>query len=413
MSQSGQSSTLVLGQSLATVAVARERMTGCICRLGDEAIPLDEADGRILAEPVIAARDQPPFAASAMDGYALSSAATPGSLPVAGESSAGHGFCGRLGQGMAVRISTGAAMPEGADAIVIQEEAERTADRVIVPRAEPGDHVRPRGGDFKAGQTVLRAGRRLDALALSLAAACGTAKLRVVKRPRIAVLASGDELVPPGMPPGPYQIYESGSYAIASLIRSWGGVATRLSIASDNPAEIGQTSIESLNAHDLLVLVGGASVGDHDHARPALAKVGLKLLVEKVSVKPGKPTWFGALPQGFVLGLAGNPASAMVCCHLFLRPLLAAMQGQDPSECVRMHWAILREALSANGSREHYLRADLKVDELGSLAVRAFENQDSSLISVFSSANALIRLAPHQPQLAKGARVEVLPLDRP
>lgn len=396
---------------LMDVAQARAAMLAAVKPLAAERVALDAALGRALADCVIAGRDQPPFAVSAMDGYALRSSDTPGILQVAGESAAGRGFEGRCEAGTAIRISTGAAVPDGVDTVIIQEDVRRDGDRVTVPAVKPARNIRPRGGDFSAGTVLLQAGRRLDGIAVSLAAATGMADIAVVRAPRVAILSSGDELAAPGTVPGPYQIFDSATFGIAGLARSWGGVAQRLEVAKDDPAAIAKAAEQGLRDHDLLVVIGGASVGDHDHARPALMRLGLDLAVEKIAMRPGKPTWFGRTPQGLVLGLPGNPASALACAALFLRPLLEAMLGRDPHTCVATRRARLERALPANGPREHYLRAYLDVDGDGRLTVRAFEDQDSSLISIFAAANALIRLPANALALETGALVEVLPLD--
>lgn len=396
---------------LASVDEARAAMLAVIKLLPAEDVALDQALGRVLAAPVLASRDQPPFAASAMDGYAIRVADAPGTLTVVGESAAGRGFGGVLREGQAVRISTGAPVPDGADTIVIQEEVQRDGDAVTVPPINGEAYVRPRGGDFRTGARLLEAGRRLDGVALSLAAAAGMAQLSVRVRPRIAILSSGDELAEPGEPPGPFQIFNSGTRGVAGLIESWGGVARRLAIARDDVAAIANAAEQGLRDHDLLVVIGGASVGDHDHAKPALSRLGLQMLVEGITLRPGKPTWFGTTPPGLVLGLPGNPASALVCAQLFIKPIMAAMLGRPAGPVVRR--ARLAEPLLANGPREHYLRARLDADDEGRLVVRAFEQQDSSLLSVFAAANALIRLAPRAAALEAGTLVDVLALDLP
>jgi len=393
---------------LLDVAEARRLMLARVRVLGAEQVPLEAVLGRVLAHPVAAARDQPPFAASAMDGYAVRSADTPGRLTVIGESAAGHGFAGSCEAGTAVRISTGAALPDGADSIVIQEDVRREENRIEVLQVAPGHFVRRRGIDFTAGTTLLEKGRVLDGVAVSLAAASGAAELAVARRPKVAILSSGDELAAPGQAPGPWQIFDSATYGLGGLIASWGGEAKRLAVAKDDAVAIAQAAEEGLATSDLLLLIGGASVGDHDHARPALMRLGLEMRVGKVAVRPGKPTWFGITPRRPVLGLPGNPASAMVCAHLFLKPLLLAMQGRDPEP--RFLRAHLTGALPANGGREHYLRSALEPDDQGRMTVRAFEDQDSSLISIFAAANALIRLVPDAPAQDVGTLVDVLPL---
>ena len=399
--------------ALPTVAAARAAMLSGVKALRDESVTLAQGLGRVLAAPILASRDQPPFAISEMDGYALQAAETPGCLKLIGESAAGHCFSGAWAKGGSVRISTGAAIPGSADAVVIQEDVTRDGDSLTVPQARPGQHIRPRAMDFSAGTVLLQAGRRLDGVALALAAAAGAAALPVMLRPRIAILSGGDELAEPDATPGPFQIFDSGTHGIAALVRAWGGEPQRLQLQKDDVSAIARAAEQGLKDSDLLVLIGGASVGDHDHARPALLRLGLKLAVEKIQLRPGKPTWFGNTPHGAVLGLPGNPASALVCAYLFLCPLIEAMLGRDPGACVRMRRARLLEALPANGTREHYLRAHLSDDGNGQWTVRAFEQQDSSLLSVFASANALVRMMPNASATAAGALVDVLPLEAP
>ena len=395
---------------LLSVTEARARMLALAHPLDAELVPLPSALGRVLADAVIATRDQPPFHVSAMDGYALRSADSPGRLRIGGESAAGHGFEGRVEAGIAIRISTGAAIPDGADTVVMQEDVRRDGDQVIVPATGPGSNVRPRGGDFSAGTILLPKARVLDGVALSMVAASGAGQARVTRAPRVTILSSGDELAPPGSEPGPFQIFDSGTFGIAGLVQSWGGKPNRLAVEKDDPGAIAAAAEQALKDSDILVLIGGASVGDHDHARLALTRLGLAFVVEKIAERPGKPTWFVTPPQGLELGLPGNPASALACARLFLRPLIQAMLGRDPQACVAMHRARLLRAIPANGPREHYLRALLETDGDGQQTVRAFEDQDSSLISVFAAANALIRLPPHAPQSNAGDLVDVLPL---
>jgi molybdopterin molybdotransferase len=396
---------------LLRVAEARALMLAAAQKLKSEHVPLEQALGRVLAEPVAASRDQPPFAVSAMDGYALRQVDAPGVLVVIGESAAGRGFSGRCEPGTAVRISTGAAIPLGADTVVMQEDARRERDRVEVPATAPGCNIRVQGLDFARGEVLLEAGRRLDGVAVSLAAAAGLGNLDVTAKPRVAILSSGDELALPGTPPGQWQIFDSATYGIAGLAKHWGADPRRLAVEKDDVAAIARAAEEGLGGSDLLVVVGGASVGDHDLARPALQKLGLELLVGKIAVRPGKPTWFGRSPAGLVLGLPGNPASALVCARLFLKPILDEMLGCAPAARGETRRARLLKPLPANGPREHYLRARAELDDLGHLTVRAFEDQDSSRISIFAAANALIRLPPDSPALEEGALVDVLMLD--
>ena len=391
---------------------ARARMLAQARPLGGERVPIGEAAGRILAEPIAALRDQPPFDASAMDGWAVRRADAlnePATLRIVGESAAGAGYGFALKPGEAVRIFTGAPAPEGADLVVMQEDAVRELDGVRVgPLASARDHIRPRGGDFRAGSPLLEAGRRLDPWALSLAAAAGTGAPPVARRPRVAILATGEELVAPGQSAGPHQIYESGSYAVAALAAQAGAEAFRLQAAGDSEASIAAAVSE---AHcDILVTIGGASVGDYDLVKPALARLGLQLQVESVNLRPGKPTWFGPLADGrLVLGLPGNPASAMVCAELFLKPLILALQGADPTPPFVP--ARLASAIPAEGKREHYQRARSWPSPDG-LMVEPLGDQDSSLVTVFARADCLLRRPSEAPAARTGDIVEVLPLAR-
>ncbi|HVY33571.1 MAG TPA: gephyrin-like molybdotransferase Glp [Caulobacteraceae bacterium] len=392
---------------------ARTRMLEGVAALPAEPVAIDQASGRVLAQTITASRDQPPFESSVMDGWAVRFAdAQAGAvdLDVVGESAAGRGFDGAVGPGQAVRIFTGAALPDGADTVVIQENAERIGDRVrLGPLVQGGGNIRPRGADFRQGNVLLEPGQRLDAWRLSLAAAAGFGELQVARRPRVAVLCTGEELVRPPQVPGPFQIYESGSAALCALIGALGGIAQRLEPARDDEASV-IGALDGIEA-DLIVTVGGASVGDYDVVKPALTKLGLELKVASVNVRPGKPTWFGVLGDGRkVLGLPGNPSSALVCAELFLRPFLSALQGADPTP-VRLV-ARLAEALPANGAREHLMRAALQSSADGSLLVRPFADQDSGLVGVFARADALLRRPPNAPAAMAGDAVHVLKLDR-
>jgi molybdopterin molybdotransferase len=390
-----------------TVETARARMLAAAPAPASETVALDDAIGRVLAEPVIALRDQPPFDSSAMDGWAVSGAGD--AFQIVGESAAGHRYDRPLSAGQAVRVFTGAPVPVGADRVVIQEQTSRDGDvvRTAAPDGSP-TYVRERGGDFRNGAVLLERGARLDPWRLSLAASAGRGTLAVARRPRLVVLSTGEEIVPAGGTPGPDQIFDSAGPALVALVQAWGGEATRLATVGDDAAAI-REAVRGAGG-DLLVTLGGASVGDHDLVKPALAELGLELSVETLKLRPGKPTWFGVLSDGRrVLGLPGNPASAMVCAELFLRPLLMAMQGADPAP--RLASARLATPLPANGPREHWMRARLGFDA-GQLLVEPMADQDSSLISVFAEAGALIRCPIHSPGVDVGGVVEVLLLDR-
>jgi molybdopterin molybdotransferase len=390
-----------------TVEDARGRMLAEAVRMGAETVSLDAAVGRVLAEAVTAQRHQPPFDASAMDGWAVSGAGE--RFAIMGESAAGHGYGARLEPGQAVRIFTGAPVPEGADRIVIQEEATRDGDRVLVAAIpDAGSFIRPRGGDFRSGEVLLEAGQRIDPWRMSLAAAAGRASLLASRRPEVVLLSTGEEIVPAGTAPGPDQIFDSGTPALSALVEAWGGRARRLAATGDDLEAIA-AAVRGAGG-DLVVTVGGASVGDHDLVKPALARLGLELKVETVRLRPGKPTWFGRLADGRrVLGLPGNPASALVCAELFLKPLLMAMQGADPA--LPMASARLASPLPANGPREHWARAELSARD-GGLWVRPMTDQDSSLVSVFARAGALVRCPRGMPAAEVGTVVDVLLLDR-
>jgi molybdopterin molybdotransferase len=400
-----------------TVEDARARMLNGVTRLGVETVPLESSPGRVLAQVVAASRPQPPFDASAMDGWAIRRAdyAQGKAFAIAGESAAGKAYADTVRADQAVRIFTGAPVPAGADLVVIQEEAARDGDTV---RFEAGDAPRPNtraaGGDFQAGDRLLDSGEVIDPWRLCLVASAGLAEVKVARRPRVAILATGDELVAPGGNPRLDQIFESGSFSLAALIASWGGEAVRLTAAADDAAAIA-AAVEPVDA-DLIVTIGGASVGDHDLVKPALKTLGLQLAVETIALRPGKPTWFGRLsPQGVgsgrpVLGLPGNPASAMVCAELFLRPLLAAMIGGDPEP--RLVAARLAAPLPAAGPREHWMRAALAVDPEGRMIATAFPDQDSSLVGVFARADALLRRRAGAQAALADSVVDVLPLRR-
>lgn len=393
---------------LLAVEDARGRMLAEIEALPAESLPLDRAVGRVLAEAVTAARDQPPFHASAMDGWAVRSADTPGRLTIIGESTAGHGFGAALGAGETVRIFTGAALPSGADAVVIQEDARRDGDAVIAPRTPAGEHVRTQGRDFTAGQVLLRAGQRIDPWRLSLAASAGRADVSVHRAPRVAILSTGEEIVEPPGAPGPFQIYDSGAPALLAMVRDWGGDAVKLKpVRDDLDAVI--AALRDAEA-DLIVTVGGASVGDHDLVRAAGEALGLSMKVASVAVRPGKPTFFGVLADGRrLLGLPGNPASAFVCAELFLRPILQAYQGDPAPFATRLAQAAA--PLAANGPREHWMRAKITHRD-GVMRAHPYGDQDSSLVTVFAGADALLCRPPGAPAVDSNGLVEVLLLDR-
>lgn len=408
MSTTPAAGTPSIGEIL--VEEARARMLAASPPIRTQMISVDPAAvGRVLAEPITAVRDQPPFDASAMDGWAILGAAPPGLFTVAGESAAGSPFAGEVGSGEAVRIFTGAEVPAGCR-VVVQEASERVEGGVRLAFADDApSYVRRRGGDFQAGDTLLEPGVRLDPWRLALAAAAGRAEAAVAVRPRIAVLPTGEEIVPAGRALRPDQIFDSGGPALTALIETWGGAARRLAPASDTEDSI-LAAVGDAEA-DLIVTIGGASVGDHDLVKPALRRLGLSLAVDTVRMRPGKPVWFGTLADGRrVLGLPGNPASALVCAELFLRPLIMAMQNADP--VLRMETARLAAPLPKGGPREHWMRGALSVSAEGVLIATAFSDQESSLVSVFARADALIRRPIAAAPAGAGETVEVLRLAR-
>jgi len=395
-----------------TVEEARSRMLDGAGRLGVETAALPDAIGRVLAAQIVADRHQPPFDASAMDGWAIRRAdyGVVDAFAIVGESAAGRAYAAALETGQAVRIFTGAPVPAGADLVVIQEEAAREGDIIrFTAGDDPKSNIRPAGGDFRSGDHLLEAGARIDPWRLSLAAAAGRDRLEVARRPKVAILATGDELVPPGGAPAPDQIFESGSFSLAALITAWGGEAVKLAPAADSADAIADAVRGA--AVDLVVTIGGASVGDYDLVKPAMAQLGLDLRVQTIAVRPGKPTWFGVLADGRrVLGLPGNPASALVCAELFLRPLLAALTGADAA--LPFTPARLAAPLPANGPREHWMRAARAIDAEGRLVVTPFPDQDSSLVGVFARADALLRRPAGAPAALAGELVTILPLAR-
>ena len=395
-----------------TVEAARAKMLATLTALPGEPVDLDAALGRTLADTLEAGRAQPPFRSSAMDGYAVRAADLGGGpFTVLGEALAGKAYAGSVGARGAVRIFTGAPVPEGADVVIPQEHARRAGQTVSLEAPAPlRANIRAAGVDFGAGEPLIRRGTRLNARHLALLAAAGVASVRVTRAPRITVLATGNELVPPGARAGPDQIYDSVSYALAAMIEEWGGVPLRGAVRPDETEAIASAVERSLRDADLVVIIGGASVGDYDLVKPALARLGLSIAVPRIAIRPGKPTWFGTVRGKPVLGLAGNPAAAMVCAHLFLRPLLEALLGREPGDPAAT--ALLDGELPASGANECYWRALARIDAQARLRVRPFDNQDTSLVSVFAAANALIRRPAGAAAAASGEPVEVRWLDR-
>ncbi|KNY22987.1 gephyrin-like molybdotransferase Glp [Methylobacterium sp. ARG-1] len=382
-----------------------------------ETVSLAQAANRTLAADVAASRTQPPFPASAMDGYAVrfaDASAAGASLKLIGTSAAGHGFSGGIGPGEAVRIFTGAPVPEGADAILIQEDAQAEGETVrVVEPVEQNRFIRRAGLDFTAGETLLVAGMTLDARRLALAAAAGHPRLSVRRRPRVGILATGDELVEPGAEPAWDQIVASNSLALAALASDAGAEIIDLGIAADDHGALENAFRRAREARaDLLITLGGASVGDHDLVQAALAKEGLELGFWRVALRPGKPLMHGRLGDMLVIGLPGNPVSSIVCGLLFVVPAIRALQGDPQAGADRSEPATLGRDLPANDGRADYMRASLAI-EPGRLPVASPEQrQDSSMLAVLGRAEALLFRAPHEPAAKAGDPCRIIRLDR-
>ena len=377
-----------------------------------EDILLSDGLGRVLAEDVRARVTQPPAAVSAMDGWAVRAddvARVPATLRRVGAVPAGQHFAGTVGPGETVRIFTGAPLPAGTDTIVIQEDADQDGDRVSVREGAPkGTYVRPAGLDFTAGAIGIKAGRRLTARDIGLAAAMNHPWLRVRRRPRVAILATGDEIVRPGDPIGPNQIVSSNALALSALVTSVGGDPIMLGIAPDETSALRRMAAGAAGA-DLLVTTGGASVGEHDLVRSGLASDGLALDFWSIAMRPGKPLMFGKLGAVPLLGLPGNPVSSLVCGLVFLKPALETLLGLERAETPR-HTAVLACDLKANDRRQDYLRARLESAEGETRRVRPFPKQDSSMLSPLAQADCLVVRPPHAPAVPAGTPVEIIPL---
>lgn len=401
---------------------ALAKMGASVEPLGSERVALPAALNRILREAPSAARDQPPFASSAMDGFAVR-AADLGSrhLTIVGESAAGRPYAGAIGAGEAVRIFTGAPVPQGADHVVPQEKVRRDgaalwigagtsigAGTRIEHAAKIGANIRAIAIDFKAGEQLVGAGNRLNPGHIALLAAAGIGSVKVSRAPRIALLATGTEIIAPGEKAGPHQVYDSVTFGLGAMIEKWGGLPVHRSASPDEHEAISGALFDAIDGADLAVIAGGASVGDYDVVKRALANRGLEVLVRQVAVRPGKPTWFGTIGSKPVLGLPGNPAAAFVCAHLFLRHLINRLLARDvPMSATH---AVLDGALRENPV-ESYLRAYASVAPDARWIVRPFDNQDTSLVSVFAAANALIRRTAGAQPAARGAIVEAVLLD--
>lgn len=380
-----------------------------------ERIALSCALGRTLASDLYAKVTLPPTAVSAMDGYAVRTVDLVDpcvKLEIIGESAAGHAFPGQLGPGECVRIFTGAPVPEGADAIVVQEMA-RVEDRLMNPagRVTPGNFIRSKGMDFETGSCLLSAGTRLGPVEIAVAAAMDHSEVPVVRCPRVAILASGDELAPPGEARPSGKIASSNSFAIAGLVRTAGGEPIDLGIAGDRVSALeGGIERAQAAAADVLVTVGGASVGDHDLVKTALTRKGMELDFWRIAMRPGRPLIHGRLGTMPILGLPGNPVSAIVAGIVFLIPLLRALCGDPKAHSLATEPAVLGSMLHANDGRKDFLRARLATSECGLPVATPFEQQDSSLLSVLSRADCLLVREPDAPPAEVGDPCRIIRL---
>ncbi len=374
-----------------------------------EDVSVAHAVGRIAAQDYAALKTHPPFAASAMDGYAARSedSRLGNTLFVIGEVPAGSVFDGKVGPGQVVRLFTGSPIPEGANHVIIQEDVERTGDTIkIIDVQNPPRHIRRAGIDFETRDLLVRKGERINAVQGSLLAGGGHAAISVTTKPRVAIFSNGDELAEIGET-DPHRITSSTPVALAQWLRDWGAEADYLGIARDNLDSLSNT-IQTAADYDVIIPLGGASVGDYDLVRRAFLDAGLSMTFSKVAVKPGKPTWHGNLGRSYVLGLPGNPASGLVCAWLFARPLIRALSGQTSGVPLPMQKAVLVNSLPSNGPRETFSRAHVKVDPQGQLRVTPFPRQDSSLLTPFARANALIYQFVNTAAIEAGELVDIV-----
>ena len=388
-----------------SVEEALGHLFALVSPLETETVPLTNAIGRVMAKDAVARRDQPPFAASAMDGYAVRGAevAVGAGFDVIGEAAAGHAFDGTCGVGQAVRIFTGAPLPGGADHVVIQEDVARDGDRItLTERLGPGHNVRPAGGDFRSGDR-LAAPRLLRPSDIALLASMNIAEVAVTRQPTVALISTGDELVMPGEDPRPDQIIASNTFGLKAQLEEFGARARILPIAGDSRPLL-ETAFDLAKGADLIVTIGGASVGDHDLVGAVAQDLGMERAFYKIAMRPGKPLMAGRMGNSVMVGLPGNPVSAMVCGHIFIGPLIRVMLGLGHAPLPRQS-AQLAADVPANGPREHYMRAFLKDG-----AITAETRQDSSLLTVLADANALLIRPIGDEARRAGEMVEYIPI---
>ena len=372
-------------------------------QVGTERVSLTKAVNRVLLEDAVAMRDQPPFPASAMDGYAVIGPVSQNqSYTVIGEAAAGAAFSGQIEKHQAVRIFTGAPVPSLCDTVVIQEDVTRQGDQITITGDHHGSNIRPAGGDFRVGQK-LAAPRLLSANDVALLAAMNIPEITVSKKPDVALISTGNELVMPGEDPGPDQIIASNTFGLKALLEAHGANVRILPIAKDTDASLEHMFSLAADA-DMIVTIGGAAVGDHDLVGPVAKRLGMEQSFYKIAMRPGKPLMAGPMGDAMMVGLPGNPVSAMVCGQVFLLPVIRAMQGL-PAKKRQAISATLAEAIGPNGPREHYMRARIDGGQL-----TAFGRQDSSLLTILADANALLIRPSNDPARPAGAQIQYLPL---
>ncbi|MCB2108289.1 MAG: molybdopterin molybdotransferase MoeA [Rhodobacteraceae bacterium] len=392
-----------------SVAEARQKIVAALTPVARETVPVAESLGRVLAMDAVARISHPVADVSAMDGYAVrtADAVVGASLNVVGESAAGHPWPGTVGAGQAARIFTGAYVPAGADAVVIQEDTEATGDTVAVKEAAiQGRHIRPAAQDFKTGEMVLPAPKRLTFRDVGLLAAMNLPEIEVFRRPRVAVLSTGDEVVMPGDPVAYGQLVSANGPGLCAFVRHHGGEAIHLGVAKDDETSL-RALAESATGVDMIVTSGGVSVGDHDLIGSVLGRAGLDVGFHKIAMRPGKPLMFGTFKATPFMGLPGNPVSAMVCAILYLAPALARLQGL-PGHAPATTSVMLAASIKANDKREDYLRATLARDSSGTLTATPYAKQDSAMLTTLARADALIVRPPFAPEAKPGDYVPAI-----
>ncbi|MEE2760491.1 MAG: gephyrin-like molybdotransferase Glp [Pseudomonadota bacterium] len=396
-----------------SVAEAQAAVLAGVRPLSTEELSVAECFGRVLAKDIASRLTQPPVAVSSMDGYAVKAAdvvEVPATLRLIGESAAGGGFDGTLEAGQTVRIFTGAPLPNGADAVVIQENTVTDGDKIIMKEVSPaGRYVRPAGLDFSVGDVLIKAGKRLNSRDVALIAGMNVPWVTVTRRPRVAILSTGNELVLPGEPLDCNQIISSNSIGLGAFITAAGGVPINLGIARDDAQSL-IDKLDGISSMDMLITIGGASVGDYDLVKTVLGAEGMNITFSKVAMRPGKPLIFGEIQGTGILGLPGNPVSAGVTAALYLKPALEKMQGIERDNATA-ETAILGCDVGENDRRQDYLRSILSLNTEGELTATPFSKQDSSMLALFSKADCLVVRPPFSAALKVGARVEIIRLD--